>query len=146
MALSKKSRRRLYTLVRFMANLPASANKHFNMEAWFRHMGEDHHGLKEGPVNRQHMHLCGTTACAMGWACMVPSFRKAGLRLVNDGTSVGEVRYRGATDGDAAEDFFGIGAFAVDDLFSAMNKDRTPKQWAKRARLLVQRWSKAAAQ
>lgn len=25
---------------------------------------------------------CGTTACAMGWACTLPSFREAGFRLV----------------------------------------------------------------
>jgi len=28
-------------------------------------------------------HGCGTTACAVGWACSIPSFKKAGLKLFN---------------------------------------------------------------
>jgi hypothetical protein len=31
---------------------------------------------------------CGTTACAMGWACTMPEFRALGLRLGKHGTPV----------------------------------------------------------
>ena len=45
-------------------------NKKFDMGTWGSHVG-DHDPKKDN--------FCGTTACAMGWATMIPSFQKLGL-------------------------------------------------------------------
>jgi hypothetical protein len=51
---------------------------------------------------------CGTTACAGGWACMIPEFREEGLYLSNYvGSSC--PTYKGLTGTDALAAFFCIG-------------------------------------
>ena len=138
--LSKKAERRLTKLVKFMASLPKSAEAHFNMGSWFNHDGCDHdHGLGDGrEVTRRDMNLCGTSACALGWAATIPSFRKAGLSM-DSSIAVPYFQGYGLT---AAANFFDIGMVQAHALFSGTKSDRTPKQWAKRARKLLRQWRK----
>lgn len=60
------------------------------------------------------VHLCGTSACAMGWAGHMPQFQKEGLRFTD-----GYFRLNGEmmSGFDAAEKFFNIGATAAATLF-----------------------------
>lgn len=110
---------------------------------------------------------CGATACAFGWACSIPSFKRAGLTrdvkahegngVVFSPTSQAELRdcrlevnatgcqYMSASDKCkdfcAASLFFGISSKDVDYLFTDDEYDRgnktTPKQVAKRIRKFV---------
>lgn len=61
--------RRLLKLAEFLRALP---RKRFDYSTW---VGEDWKGAPDLS--------CGTTACALGWATVVPSIRRAGLRLVS---------------------------------------------------------------
>ena len=45
----------------------------FNLETWRR--GEYVHVITDEVL----LHDCGTTACAVGWACSLPEFRELGL-------------------------------------------------------------------
>jgi len=143
MALSRKARGRLAKLIEYMANLPASANKHFSMDAWIKHVGKDHAHFKAGEeITRAHLHRCGTAACAAGWGCTIPSFRKAGLKLVYDGTFVGNIVFGGFEAGNALVEFFDIHEDLMSELFGADHGDVSPKAWAKRARALIKYWEK----
>lgn len=52
----------------------------FNMDYW---------GLApHGDLEDLNIAECGTAACALGWACSIPEFRAAGLRLRKIGTSI----------------------------------------------------------
>jgi hypothetical protein len=83
---------------------------------------------------------CDTAACAFGWATTIPSFRRAGLSSRNSvfGPSI-VPSFNGLEGSDAAEEFFGLGSLAVDNLFygHSYEKPPTPKQVAKRIRKLV---------
>lgn len=90
---------------------------------------------------------CGTTACAVGWACTIPEFNEAGLRLVYSPSGpfpqfvTSEVNYQWFT---AAEKFFDLNFGEADYLFSSMcyvGADRTPSGVAGRIRSLVQQGS-----
>ncbi len=56
---------------------------------------------------------CGTTACAIGWACTIPVFQKAGLLF--KGISP---RYEGRAGWTAVAAFFEITLFEAKVLFS----------------------------
>ena len=52
----------------------------FNMDYW---------GLTpRGGPEELNIVECGTSACALGWACSIPEFRAAGLRLRKHSTSI----------------------------------------------------------
>jgi hypothetical protein len=65
-------RRRLLLLCTFLEKLPPS--KRFSYRKW---VGDDWQGLPDLS--------CGTSACALGWGTVIPSFRKLGLRLFRPG-------------------------------------------------------------
>lgn len=83
---------------------------------------------------------CGTTACAMGWATTIPSFRRLGLRLNREGEVRLDPDDSVLEDGfEAAERLFSITGFEAYELFSFVDPDgyerkETPKQVAKRIR------------
>lgn len=74
---------------------------------------------------------CGYAGCAVGWACVLPEFVEAGLRLVD-----GAPRWGNAPP----EDFFGITEDEFDYLFMSgmyedcAPEDVTPKMVAERIR------------
>lgn len=137
--------KRITKLIEFMAALPKSAEKHFNMSAWIKHDATDHSHAFGKDINPKDIKNCGTTACALGWATAIPSFRRAGLRV-----------YRPTTWADidtnirnykTAESFFGLTEQQSYDLFghqaSPLRKARTPKGWAKGASKLLKKWQAA---
>lgn len=81
---------------------------------------------------------CGTTACAMGYACRMPSFNKAGLRL---GKLTATPYYKNWAGFEAAQKFFGLGQVEALTLFSPsynpLGYKATPKGIAKQIRQLV---------
>lgn len=127
MAISKEMKFKILKLCKFMENLPKSANNHFHMGAYFIDNSEGH-GHPPPKKAADLLHSCGTTACALGWAATMPYFRKRGLRFMENGVLHGiavvvptaSIKWR--------------------ELFGGWNHDKTPKQWAKRARALVREW------
>lgn len=145
MAINAVAKRRVLKLIEFMEKLPRSANKHFDMDTWCSHDGEGHEHLKPGDVVAQSdVMACGTTACAAGWAATMPYFRRLGLELRWDGFDAAMyVNGRPDVMFSKIPGLFKLSHDQADDLFSAMNSDRTPKQWARRARKLLKEWSAA---
>lgn len=81
---------------------------------------------------------CKTTACAGGWACMVPTFQKEGLSMGLDGPKYGNL------EGHAAlREFFGLDSKQEEFLFDSFEAGGytplvlTPKQWSKRCRTFL---------
>lgn len=131
--LSKLAIRRLTKLADFMDALPPEARKHFDMGRWFKHNGM--HKVKD-EVSALRKFDCGTSACAAGWACAVPEFRRAGLTI-----SGNDVLYDGYSAKDsftALSVFFDIPMTGhLGYLFGNTDNIRTPKQWAKHCRKYI---------
>src|SRR5260221_3731316 len=109
--LSKIAVRRLRKLADYMDSLPREAAEHFDMKSWLANIGKDsEHGLRSTQqVGIRELSYCGTTACALGWACTIPSFKRAGVRLMHNRRAVvGMVRFKRMVDVKAAENFFDI--------------------------------------
>lgn len=99
--------------------------------------------------------VCGTAACAMGWATTLPEFRKAGyvMRTIRYETSDGSIMYRNPVpvrDGmqgfsACGMDFFALDEGQLDYLFlpssytddNGISEPATPKRVANRIRLLI---------
>lgn len=62
-------------LAKFLRKVPA---ERFDMSYW----GKVENGDLTGKTLCLKRNACGTSACALGWATQVPSFKKAGLKLV----------------------------------------------------------------
>lgn len=117
-----KTKRRLLKLCDYMESLPRNANKHFHMGSFSSHSGDhDHWELPASPQPKDLM-TCGTTACALGWATTMPTFRRLGLHF----------NAMGSVEGD--ENVFELSYEEWDVLFEGHNEDRTPGAWAKRVR------------
>src|SRR6266850_4020976 len=127
MAISKQMKFRILKLCSFMESLPRAADKHFDMRTFWldQSLGHDH------PLPKKVTDIlrsCGTTACALGWAATMPYFQKLGCRFNKNGYLVG------------------LSVVVVEEsdkwpaLFGGRNEDKTPKQWARRARALVREW------
>lgn len=90
---------RLLKLADFLDKLPRSR---FNYASW---VGKDWKGKKDLS--------CGTTACALGWATTMPTFRKLGLRMFVDRYDgdgyVGILSEEDEGDCYASEKIFGLG-------------------------------------
>lgn len=134
----KVGRRRLATLIRFMEKLPASANKHWYMGHWFEHKGAAHHPqlAKRRALTRRDLTLCGTSACALGWASVCPGLQKAGLSMTTNGAV--KLNGRGGDHFELAARFFGLEPGDASFLFSS-GALKTPKRWARAAREVSER-------
>lgn len=127
MSISKKMKFRILKLCDFMERLPRAATRHFYMGSFLIDESEGHnHAPPETPSDL--LHSCKTTACALGWAATMPYFRKRGCRFQKNGVLKG------------VSVVVPIGGKKWGPLFGGWNFDRTPKQWAKRARRLVREW------
>ena len=130
MSLSKLTVRRLLKLADFLDSLPSSAAQHFDLDTWFCHEKKDH-AHRVGPyITRRALNHCGTTACALGWASTIPSFRKAGLKIAT--RSFGPEPLR------KAEKFFGLTTQQAEFLFVWGSDSDSPKAWAKHCHKFVQ--------
>lgn len=69
---------RLTKLAELLDTVPP---ERFNMDYW---------GLASAYSNLKELNVaeCGTSACALGWACSIPEFQAAGLHLHRNGTSI----------------------------------------------------------
>lgn len=81
---------------------------------------------------------CGTAACALGSAALLPEFNEAGLIL--DSTEV--PAYNEETAEDAGAEFFGLSGRQAEYLFTPWTYPRgsytTPKTVAKRVREILE--------
>lgn len=136
MAISKKTKDRILRLCDYMEALPKESAKHFDMQDFLKHSGDHDHKLPE-IVRQKDLHTCGTSACALGWAATMPYFKRLGLELTRDGEVHGDeyTVFDLGSCGDRVDPWC--------DLFGGLNIDRTPKQWARRARKLVREWERA---
>lgn len=74
---------------------------HFDMTIWGNHkFCETVAQGKENP--------CTASACAFGWACSIPEFRQAGLKMQLGMYIHPNICFRGKLDEEAAALFFGI--------------------------------------
>ncbi len=80
------------------------------------------------------LHKCGTTACSLGWATAIPSFRRLGLRLINGLPAMPD----SLAPYDVSRQLFGLEYEDHRHLFVEGLPDRaTPKQAAKHIRAFV---------
>jgi hypothetical protein len=136
--------KRLLVLADFLEKLP---RKRFDYKSW---VGQDWGGAPDLS--------CGTTACALGWAAVMPEFRRLGLRLV-EGEWAGAGPYRwvvrdhhvvnkktGSEGAAAGEEIFSLNWEEAVFVFNPNNwyddekspdTDATPKQVAKHIRKFV---------
>ena|SRR5258706_14645590 len=119
--MNKIHARRLQYLAYKMANLPKWADEHFDMSYFFIHRGKHRHNFGN-PICQKDMKHCGTSACAFGWAAMMPYFNKIGLKFE-----------RGGYIKSQPEDIFG---FKAEPLFYDFSV-KTPKEWAAKARKFI---------
>lgn len=114
---------RLEKLAEFLQTI---SRKQFNMENWYIRKPD-----------------CGTVACAAGWATHIPSFRRAGFKLLREKyllkgdeyTHFSPV-YKNNGGMDAVQTFFNLNDDDAWHLFGDDTK-RTPKQEAKVLRQYV---------
>lgn len=137
--------KRLTKLIEFMEKNDGRVH----MRQWFSHKGENEldgaHDIHEPDDLKPAALLeCGMAACALGWACMVPSLRRAGLSVARDfGGSSFYPTYQGSMGYAAAQEFFDLSTHQSRRLFGhGIRGVRTPKQWAKRARSLLREWQR----
>ena len=129
---------RLLKLAAFLDNVPP---ERFDLSFWYGRFldGGSHVNDYEYFKNN-----CGTAACAIGWACTIPSFRKAGLRI-NPNSDYGENYYtpvyKSYREFTAVNEFFGLEIQDSQHLFfdsSYPERFRTsPKTVADRIREFV---------
>ncbi len=81
-------------------------------------------GLHEGLHAPKENNYCGTACCALGWASLDPSFRRAGLKgtWVNWETGFSlRVSYRDSDFFQAGAEFFGLYYFEASNVFAGGN-------------------------
>ena len=129
---TKINTRRLLLLARYLEKVP---RRQFDMRDWGR-----------GAIGKRYGKGCGFAGCAMGHATFIPSFRKAGLKLVTSQRLDEDfgINWNGATSGFyAAMHLFNIDMDQAEELFDSSDsrgstrKHETPKQVAKRIRQFV---------
>lgn len=127
-------KRRLLKLAEFLetAKIP---RKRFDMSTWAEAQGDS-------CVADVQLKDCGTAACACGWATTIPSFRKAGFRLVYDPDSpdLPDLQFGEDKEFAAVEAFFNLEECDATSLFRAEAYEEgraTPKRVAKRIRSFV---------
>lgn len=111
---------RLKKLRARLARLRPSKHRQFSMNYWFKAALDEEAKpkfkvLADGTckvVGFETKPVCGSAACALGHAALMPEFRKLGLKLVYennvDGEVLGTVKYRGQEDQYAGAAFFGL--------------------------------------
>lgn len=123
--------RRLLKLAAFLWKLP---RKRFDYSVF---VGGDWQGAQDLS--------CGTTACALGWACTMPAFRRLGLRLGDFYPSLRSDPILNPYE--VAAELFGLDPYEAEELF-APQTDReilaTPKYVARKIERFVAKRREAA--
>jgi hypothetical protein len=143
---NKMNKARLMQLRDFLEALPEDKrNNHFSLDAWIRVDGITDGSIELNAEEVPHRRLtrsffnaavnpadiiqghCGSTACAIGWACSNPEFIRLGFRMaarekVDEYTGKRELtdftpQYRGSDGWDAVRHFFDIDYHTAGTLF-----------------------------
>lgn len=91
----------------------------------FKELGKPH-GIDEFNI---HSFICGSSACALGLAGLVPQFIADGLKMTvrrerfSDNGPIVKFEFQDSYGDDAIAEFFGITVKDVDDLFYPQNND-----------------------
>lgn len=104
------NRERLALLAARLESIPP---KHFNLKSWVETNGHPLGKAVRSPG------VCGTTACAAGWACTMPEFKELGLEFCKDGSYA--PKYKARTGGEALMAFFDINNYEMNNLFSPLD-------------------------
>lgn len=120
---------RLRTLYSVMAGIPSLV---IEMDDWRfgDYEDDDKKFIKSAAmfVNKENTHFdCGTAACALGWACAYPEFKKQGLKYEGGSPTFPGVQEDcfGFTDGfEVGSKFFGISYVEAYDLFAVVDNDQ----------------------
>ena len=69
---------RLGKLANFLRKVP---DENFNLKSWRSSIDPYEEGIDDQTATDEDLlgHVCGTTGCAVGWACALPEFNKQGL-------------------------------------------------------------------
>lgn len=130
--MGRLNKRRLNKLADYLDALPA---RKFDLDHWIASY-ENGYPREDGKKYK-----CGTTACALGHAGLIPSFRRAGLKTeMAPNATQGEVTLDGLEHGThAAEIFFDLRSEEADYLFlpEYYGKRQGPKTVAGRIRRLI---------
>jgi hypothetical protein len=121
-------KKRLAKLAKVLLRVP---REKFCMSVWYGYTTELGTPRSLTPSDSPKAFPCGTAGCALGWACIVPSFYKAGLRLVE-----GLPDYKGYSTYEAAGFFFGLSEGEAKFLFHSSNHG-TAKDAAKRIGIVL---------
>lgn len=109
-------KKRLQKLLELMKTVP---QKRFEISQW----ADAGFCSKANPSEAFHSE-CGTAACVGGWACTVPAFKKAGLRLekviARDYEGSLQPVFNGKEQFDALEAFFGLEGLPVPAKFKVV--------------------------
>lgn len=100
---------------------------HFDLGIWLE--GKDGENL-EGKNTQELLGTCGTSGCAVGWACTHKPFNLEGLeyRKTCSSWSTGHVpTYRGYEQLEAVQQFFGICEEIAEELFY---QESYPNRWS----------------
>lgn len=104
-------KQRLEQMVTMLRGLPEEKRQNFDLSDWH----------------------CGTSACAVGWACRDPAFISQGLRFDYEGIAP---EFMGSEGWNAVKNFFDIGFDQARGLFNydaySNGKYATPAQVADR--------------
>jgi hypothetical protein len=128
MVTKRTGNRRLLKLAAFLETLP---RRKFDYMTWSS-------SIAPGEYTKD---LCGTTGCAMGWACTMPEFRRLGLRM-HFGIPSFPSKFEGgwARGNDAADELFGLSGDEAYKVFHPRNEREskaTPKYVAEKIRAFV---------
>lgn len=101
---------RLKELINLLANIPED---HFDLGVWLE--GVD----GEGKSTAELLGSCGTSGCAVGWACTHKPFNDEGLeyKAMSIRSGVHVPTYRGHAQEDAVAAFFGLSSDLVEAIF-----------------------------
>ena len=109
---------RLQTLAAFLRTV---SQEHFDLRSWRSSVGCEY-ASDEDLTTLQ----CGTTACAVGWACSMPEFQAQGLTWGTDGISPAGYPVYAPTETkecsaswEAVEEFFDISYNTAEHLFAS---------------------------
>jgi hypothetical protein len=102
------NKKRLRILAKFLRNVD---RKHFHLKSWCEIDGGT---LQDGAIKTVG---CGTTACAVGWAASIPSFRRDGFHLVRNIFGGATPYFKGQGSHFAPIDFFGLSLSESHSLF-----------------------------
>lgn len=117
---------RLMSLYALMAGLPSRV---IDMDGW--RSTEDGHDPSNDELElavsavKATKTACGTTACALGFACSAPEFIKEGLVWEKDRWDQYHPTFDGYFNFEAAEEFFGISIDRSEKLFGSIDDHET---------------------